>query len=41
MIANLMLTAGHARWIRKQRVPGIVITDSLLQLLEEEETAPR
>ncbi len=38
LIANLMLlNAARGRWIRRQRVPGIVVSDSLQALLEEEE----
>ncbi len=38
LIANLMLlNAARGRWIRRQCVPGIVVSDSLQTLLEEEQ----
>jgi methylenetetrahydrofolate reductase (NADPH) len=41
LVANLMpLTAPRGRYIRTNKVPGIVITDSLQSLVEEEAKAP-
>jgi len=41
LVANLMpLTAPRGRYIRTNRIPGITITDSLQELLEEEAREP-